>query len=89
MVCEDDADTDIRIPAVMLPIYAGELLGGLLYNNSKGQITYFAGFYEFMGSSSLHVFSSFQHGFSSLITIHNGIPFFSYCAAVLPQASSG
>lgn len=35
MVCEDDADTDIRIPAVMLPIYAGEMLEGLLYNNSK------------------------------------------------------
>ncbi|KAJ8450232.1 hypothetical protein Cgig2_033426 [Carnegiea gigantea] len=35
MVCEDDADTDIRIPAVMLPIYAGEMLEGLLYNDSK------------------------------------------------------
>ncbi|XP_019103687.2 signal peptide peptidase-like 2 isoform X3 [Beta vulgaris subsp. vulgaris] len=35
MVCEDDADTNIRIPAVMLPIYAGEVLEDLLSNNSR------------------------------------------------------
>ena len=82
MVCEDDADTDIRIPAVMLPVYAGEMLEGLLYNNSKGQITYFAGFYEFMGS--ICSYFHFPHGFSSLLTIIYGIPCFSFCAAVLP-----
>ena len=38
MVCEDDADTNIRIPAVMLPIDAGETLEDLLFNNSKGKI---------------------------------------------------
>lgn len=38
MVCEEDADTNIRIPAVMLPIYAGETLEDLLYNNSRGKI---------------------------------------------------
>lgn len=38
MVCEDDADTNIIIPAVMLPIYAGETLEALLYNNSKGEL---------------------------------------------------
>ncbi|KAJ8433683.1 hypothetical protein Cgig2_002354 [Carnegiea gigantea] len=35
MVCEDDADTNIRIPAVMLPVDAGKTLEELLYNNSK------------------------------------------------------
>ncbi|XP_021767087.1 signal peptide peptidase-like 4 [Chenopodium quinoa] len=35
MVCEEDADTNIHIPAVMLPIYAGETLEDLLYNNSR------------------------------------------------------
>lgn len=35
MVCEDDADTNIRIPAVMLPVDAGKALEELLYNNSE------------------------------------------------------
>ncbi|KAL9234479.1 hypothetical protein vseg_009349 [Gypsophila vaccaria] len=35
MVCEADADTNIRIPAVMLPIDVGATLENLLYNNSN------------------------------------------------------
>ncbi|KAH9604125.1 hypothetical protein KSS87_010465 [Heliosperma pusillum] len=35
MVCETDADTDIRIPAVMLPNDAGATLENLLYNDSS------------------------------------------------------
>ncbi|XP_074263328.1 signal peptide peptidase-like 4 [Silene latifolia] len=35
MVCETDADTDIRIPAIMLPNDAGATLENLLYNDSS------------------------------------------------------
>lgn len=34
MVCEEDADTDIQIPAIMLPQYAGDELEDLLNNNT-------------------------------------------------------
>lgn len=60
MVCEANADVDIRIPAVMLPQYAGESLEKFITNNTRGMSFFIDFMLAFTVSSSERHLPSYQ-----------------------------